>query len=88
MFLDAKIPFFQRLYSKLGIEGHFHQADSVALGVFGDVDVGLHGLVVGVSGEFHHDVRRNAVGEGETDEGLAAGMGADELVLGIDFVVA
>jgi len=41
-----------------------------------------------VSGEFHHDVRRDAVGEGETDEGLAAGMGADELVLGIDFVVA
>ena len=31
-----------------------------------------------MTGELHHHVRRDAVGEGETDEGLAAGMGADE----------
>ena len=37
--------------------------------------------------ELHHDIRRNAVAEGEADEGLAACVSADEFVLGIDFVV-
>ena len=38
--------------------------------------------------ELHHDIRRDAVGESEADEGLAAGVGADEFVFGIDFVIA
>lgn len=63
-----------RFTSFLLTEGFFHRVHGVALGGFRNVDVGLHGLVVGVSGEFHHDVRRDAVGEGETDEGLAAGI--------------
>ena len=37
--------------------------------------------------ELHHDIRRNAVTEGEADEGLTASVGADEFVFGIDFVV-
>ena len=58
------------------------------LGGFGDVDVRLHRFVVTVTGELHDNVRRDAVGEGEADEGLAACVSADEFVLGIDFVVA
>ena len=38
--------------------------------------------------ELHHNVRRDAVTEGKTDEGLTASVGADEFVFGIDFVVA
>ncbi len=38
--------------------------------------------------ELHHNVRRDAVGEGEADEDLSAGMSADEFVLGIDLVVS
>ena len=41
-----------------------------------------------MAGEFHHNVRGDAVGEGKADEGLTAGMGANEFVLGIDFIVA
>ena len=47
------------------IEGFFHLFNGVPFGGFGNVDVGLHGLVVEV-----------------------AGVGADEFVLGIDFIVA
>ena len=53
-----------------------------------DVDIGLHGLVVGVAGPFHHDVRGNAEGQGVDDEGAAAGMGSDQLPLGLDLVGA
>ena len=53
-----------------------------------DVNVGLHGLVVGVAGPFHHDVRGDAEGEGVDDEGAAAGVGADEFPLGLDLVGA
>ena len=69
-------------------EGGFHLFDGVFLGVFGDVDVGLHGLVVAVAGEFHNNVRRDSVGEGEADEGLSAGVRSDEGVFGEDGVVA
>ena len=41
-----------------------------------------------MTGEFHYDLRRDADGEHETDESLAAGVGANEFVLGIDFIVA
>ncbi len=41
-----------------------------------------------MAGEFHYNVRGDAVGEGKADEGLAAGVGANEFVLGIDFIVA
>ena len=59
----------------------FHQLDGVFLGVLGDVDVGFHGFVVGVTGELHHHIRRNSVGKGETDKGLAARMGAYQGIL-------
>ena len=39
--------------------GHLAGLDAVD-----DVDVGLHRLVVGVAGPFHHDVGRDASGEG------------------------
>ena len=39
--------------------GHLAGLDAVD-----DVDVGLHRLVVGVAGPFHHDVGRDAAGEG------------------------
>ena len=41
-----------------------------------------------MAGELHHDIRRYAVGESEADEGLAAGMGADEVVLRFNFIDA
>ena len=40
-----------------------------------------------MAGEFHHDIRRYSVREGEADEGLAASVGANEFVFGFDFVV-
>ena len=76
---SANIGFNHRLFLP---EGGFHLFDGVFLGVFGDVDVGLHGLVVAVAGPFHHDLRRDATGEGQADEGAAAGVGAQHLVLG------
>ena len=53
-----------------------------------NVDVRLHGLVVGMAGPFHHDVRGDAQGQGVDDEGAAAGMGSDQLPLGLDLVGA
>ena len=53
-----------------------------------DVDIGFHGLIVGVAGPFHHDVRSDAQGEGVDDEGAAAGVGSDQFPLGLDFVGA
>ena len=40
--------------------GHLAGLDAVY-----DVDVGLHRLVVGVAGPFHHDVGRDASGSGQ-----------------------
>ena len=40
-----------------------------------------------MAGEFHDNVRRDADGEGEADEGLSAGVGADLRPFGIDIVV-
>ena len=41
-----------------------------------------------MAGEFHHYIRRDAVGEGEADEGLSAGVGADLSPLGIDIIMS
>ena len=41
-----------------------------------------------MAGPLHYDVRRNAQGEGIDDEGAAAGVGADQLPLGLDLVTA
>ena len=41
-----------------------------------------------MAGPFHHDVRRDAEGEGIDDKGAAAGVSADELPLGLDLVGA
>ena len=41
-----------------------------------------------MAGEFHHDIRRNAVGEGEADEGLSAGVGANLSPLWVNVIVA
>lgn len=42
----------------------------------GDIDIGFHGGVVGVTGPLHDDIGREAHGEGVTDEGALTGMGA------------
>ena len=52
----------------------------LALSGLGDVDVGLHGGVVGVAGPLHDDIGGDAHGEGDADEGAAAGMGTNHLV--------
>ena len=59
------------------------EAHRGCLCLFGDVDVWAHCLVVGVAGPFHYDLRRDAAGEGETDESPAAGVGADERPFGV-----
>lgn len=41
-----------------------------------------------MAGPFHHDIRRDAEGEGVDDEGAAAGVGTDEFPLGLDYVGA
>ncbi len=53
-----------------------------------DVNVGFHGLVVGVAGPFHDVVGSDAHGEGVNDEGATTGVGADEFPLGLDYIVA
>lgn len=55
----------------------------LALSGLGDVDVGLHGGVVGVAGPLHDDIGGDAHGEGDADEGAAAGVGAQDGVLGL-----
>ena len=53
--------------------GHLAGLDAVD-----DVDVGFHRFVVGVAGPFHHDVGRDAPGEGlgirEPEAGLISGI--------------
>ena len=53
-----------------------------------DIDVWLHGLVVVVASPFHHDIRRDAEGEGVDDEGAAAGVGADEFPFRMNLILA
>ena len=36
-----------------------------------------------MAGPFHRHLKRNAGGQGEADEGAAAGMSADEFVFGL-----
>ena len=47
------------------LERLLHLLDGVYLGGFCDVDVRLHGFVIGMAGELHHNIRRYADGEGE-----------------------
>lgn len=39
-----------------------------------------------MTGPFHHDVGRDAPGDGLDDEGLAAGMGTDQCPFRMDFI--
>ncbi len=41
-----------------------------------------------MAGPFHHDVGRDAKGQGVNDEGAATGVGADEFPLGPDYIGA
>ena len=54
----------------------------IGLGFLGNLDIGLHGLVVGVAGPFHDNLGRDAAGEGEADEGAASCVGANQVALG------
>ena len=49
------------------LKGFFHLLDGVFLGGFCDVDVGFHGFVLGMAGEFHHNLGRDADGEHEAE---------------------
>ena len=39
-----------------------------------------------MAGPFHHDVGRDAAGEGLDDEGLASGVGTDQCPFRMDFI--
>ena len=82
---SANIGFNPRIFL---LERLLHLLDGVFLGGFCNVDLRLHGFVIGMAGEFHHNLGRDANGEHETDEGLAAAMGADFAVFGDGDVVA
>ena len=75
-------------FAKLSLYQPIQLRHLTCLNTVNDIDVRFHGLVVGVAGPFHHDVGRDAEGEGVYDEGAAAGVGADELMLGVDFIGA
>ena len=61
----------------------FKDFHSFRFGLCGDVDIWPHSLIVRVAGPFHYDLWGNAAGEGEADEGAAAGVGADQLPFGV-----
>ena len=67
--------------AELSVETFLENGHLLGLDFLGDVDIGFHGLVVGMAGPFHDNLRRDSAGEGKADEGAATGMGADELVL-------
>ena len=85
---SGKIPTLRKIWKKSRLNQPIKLRHRTCLDGVHDVDVGLHGLVVGVASPFHHDVRGDAEGQGVYDEGAAAGMGADELPLGLDLVGA
>ena len=60
----------------------------LALLGLGNVDVGLHGGVVGVAGPLHDDVGGDAHGEGVADKGAAAGVGSNDGVFGLGLLNA
>ena len=60
--------------------------NGIDLGIPGNLDIGFHGLVVGVADPLHHNLGRDAAGEGETDESAAVGVGAYHLVLRESFL--
>ena len=51
----------------LSIQRFFHGIYGVCLSLFGDVDVRLHGFVIGMAGEFHYNLGRDADREGHAD---------------------
>ena len=57
----------------------------LALFGLGDVDIRLHGGVIGVAGPFHDDIGRDAHGEGVADEGAATSAGAKHGIFGPGF---
>ena len=71
-------------FYQAGLFLHFllEELHGIGLGLLGNLDIGLHGLVVGVAGPLHQHLRRDAAGEGETDEGTPGGMGTYQVALG------
>ena len=80
LFMLAKVIIFLQQSVELRHRG--------GLDVVHDVNIGLHGLVVGVAGPFHHNVRRDAQRQGVDDESTAAGVGSDQFPFGMDLVLA
>ena len=72
------------LFLQLCIE-EFH---GISLDLLGNLDIGLHRLVVGVTGPLHHNLGRDAAGEGETDEGAPGGMSANQVAFWIGLFLA
>ena len=68
--------------SQLFLQLLVEQLHCIDLGLLCNIYIRFHGLVVGVAGPFHDNLRWDAAGEGEADEGAAAGMGAYHLILG------
>lgn len=85
---SGKIPTMRKIWKKSRLNQPIKLRHRACLDGVHDVDVGFHGLVVGVADPFHHDVRGDTEGEGVDDEGAAAGVGADEFPLGLDLVGA
>lgn len=74
-----------RLKKVLLLQCLIKQFHCIDLGLLGNINIRLHGLVVGVAGPFHDNLRRDTAGESKADEGTAAGMGAYHLILGEGF---
>ena len=83
---SGKIPTLRKIWKKSRLNQPIKLRHRTGLDRIHNVDVGLHGLVVGVAGPLHHDVRGDAEGQGIDDEGAAASMGADEFPLRLDLV--
>ena len=56
------------------------------LGLFGNVNVWLHGGIVRVAGPFHHHLRWDTAGERKADESASAGVSAQHFIFGIGFL--
>ena len=85
---SGKIPTLRKIWKKSRLNQPIKLRHRARFDGVHDVDVGLHGLVVGVAGPFHDDVGGDAHGKGVDDEGAAAGVGSDEFPLGLDLVGA
>ena len=85
---SGKIPTLRKIWKKSRLNQPIKLRHRARLDGVHDVDVRLHGFVVGMAGPFHHDVRGDAKGEGVDDEGAAAGVGADQFPRGLDLIGA